>query len=189
MKKLLIALLALTQIVLAKPITVKIVNKSYLSTKSINRYVDAQRIQLKRDFTPIWGIEANLVTEGPADMSMEIHNDILDFLPDGVFDLIMGFHTADGFGLVGIVESSMAGTSWTHTASHELLEMLENPKALNGPHEVCDPVSPLYYNINGVRLSDFVYPNYYFSGGIAPFDALGKIKKPFKPVEGGYNSF
>jgi hypothetical protein len=66
--------------------------------------------------------------------------------------------------------------NWTITASHELLEMLVNPYANLSAYvpfdantgtfynlEICDPVSPDEngYQINGISVSDFVFPEWF----------------------------
>jgi len=71
-----------------------------------------------------------------------------------------------------------AGTDWTITASHEMLEMLVDPlgkklmsdKNIDPPSEghqvqylveVGDPAEVFAYQINGVSLSDFITPEFY----------------------------
>jgi len=97
-----------------------------------------------------------------------------------------------------------AGTSWTVTASHELLEMLGDPdidltvfvqKANTAgilyAYEVCDACEDdsLGYTIDNVLLSDFVYPAWFESfrtEGSTQFDRMHKIQKPFQLLAGGY---
>ena len=85
------------------------------------------------------------------------------------------------------------------STSHELVEMLVDP-AINlmttGPdpkvfyaYESADPVEQLSFDVNGIPMSDFVYPAY-FEGfrkpGSVPFDHLNKVNKPFQVLPGGY---
>jgi hypothetical protein len=100
-------------------------------------------------------------------------------------------------------------TTWTVTASHELLEMLVDPygrKETVGPApdgyagggevsylvEVCDPCEDFEfsYSRSGVPLSDFVTPDYYTSaktGGT--FSFCGNATEPRRILKGGYISF
>jgi hypothetical protein len=85
------------------------------------------------------------------------------------------------------------------SASHELVEMLVDP-AINlmttGPdpkiiyaYESADPVEALSFKVNGIPMTDFVYPAYFeafHKAGSARFDQLKKIKKPFQILSGGY---
>jgi hypothetical protein len=85
------------------------------------------------------------------------------------------------------------------SASHELVEMLVDP-AINmlstGPdgstmyaYESADPVEALSFNVNGIAMSDFVYPSF-FEGfrkrGSTRFDHMDRVKKPFEILPGGY---
>ena len=85
------------------------------------------------------------------------------------------------------------------SASHELVEMLVDP-AINlmttGPdpklvyaYESADPVEALSFRVNGIQMSDFIYPAYFedfHKPGSVHFDQLHKIKKPFQILAGGY---
>ena len=85
------------------------------------------------------------------------------------------------------------------SASHELVEMLVDP-AINmmttGPdakviyaYESADPVEQLSFKVNGIPLTDFVYPAYFevfHKAGSVRFDQLRKVGKPFQILPGGY---
>ena len=85
------------------------------------------------------------------------------------------------------------------STSHELVEMLvdhginmmttgPDPKVFYA-YESADPVEQLSFEVNGIPMSDFVYPAY-FEGfrkaGSVPFDHLNKVSKPFQILPGGY---
>ena len=85
------------------------------------------------------------------------------------------------------------------SASHELVEMLVDPATnlmTTGPdaktiyaYESADPVEALSFNVNGIAMSDFIYPSYFenfHKAGSVPFDHLGKVTKPFQILSGGY---
>ena len=69
-------------------------------------------------------------------------------------------------------------SNWTRIASHELLEMLVDPRGglirAGYQLEVCDPVKALTYSLWGVALADFVTPAW-FSGGTGPYDYLRTV--------------
>ncbi|MFY9559803.1 MAG: hypothetical protein WAQ52_06185 [Terriglobales bacterium] len=85
------------------------------------------------------------------------------------------------------------------SASHELVEMLVDP-AINlmttGPnpktvyaYESADPVEALSFAVDGIEMSDFVYPSYFedfHKPGSVRFDQLDKVTKPFQILSGGY---
>jgi hypothetical protein len=85
------------------------------------------------------------------------------------------------------------------SASHELVEMLVDP-AINlmttGPdpkliyaYESADPVEALSFPVNGIVMTDFVYPAYFeafHKAGAVQFDYLKKVNKPFQILSGGY---
>jgi hypothetical protein len=85
------------------------------------------------------------------------------------------------------------------SASHELVEMLVDP-AINlmttGPdakvmyaYESADPVEQLSFKVNGIPMTDFVYPAYFevfHKAGSVRFDRLKKVNKPFQILSGGY---
>lgn len=170
--------------------------------------------QVDADFLPVYGIQANLIwlPKGQA-------------VPPGLWQMIfaddsdqadaLGYHevTANGdpIGFVFAKSDLQDGTSWTVTASHELLEMLGDPDITtveeedNGDgsftfrsKEVCDPCEDdsYAYTIPGCvlpdgslfKFSDFIYPAWW--NAIAPegvkFDYGGHITKPFQILENGY---
>ena len=87
-------------------------------------------------------------------------------------------------------------------ASHELSEMLVDPGAnlySTGPkpnrlydYEVADPVEELFFEVNGIPMTNFVYPSYFetfHKEGSTRFDHMGKLRRPFDLHKGGYQSF
>ncbi len=120
----------------------------------------------------------------------------------------MGYHdlTSEGLPIRKVFAASdlKAGTSWTVTASHELLEMLVDPNisltvfvqnsnaaGILCAYEVCDACEDdsLGYRIDNVLLSEFVYPAWFESfrtESSTQFDPLNKIQKPFDLLVNGY---
>jgi hypothetical protein len=85
------------------------------------------------------------------------------------------------------------------SASHELVEMLVDP-AINmmttGPnpkatyaYESADPVEEEGFLVNGIQMSDFVYPSYFEvfrKASSVQFDHMNLVTKPFQILKGGY---
>src|SRR6476660_1099705 len=85
------------------------------------------------------------------------------------------------------------------SASHELVEMLVDP-AINlmttGPdrrlvyaYESADPVEALTFEVNGIPMSNFVYPAYFeefHQPNSIRFDAMDAATQPFQILKGGY---
>lgn len=114
----------------------------------------------------------------------------------------VGTASGNPFGLVKY------GGGWTITASHEIIEKLVNPwldrqaskvdvdqDGLANEDllmEIADPVQANAYSIDGVMVTNFVYPEYYTD--VLPiegrkYDYMGVISKPKEIAEGGYFSF
>jgi len=83
-------------------------------------------------------------------------------------------------------------------ASHELAEMLVDPGSNlwcedgNGSlyaYEVCDVVEAKFFRVNGLAMSNFVYPAF-FEGfhkrNSVQFDHMKKVKRPFEILKDGY---
>jgi hypothetical protein len=181
--------------------TISIVNRSRtVSDADIKRNLHALQKQITRDFEPAWGWGANLRFEvAKFDMKMVIR----DRNKSG--DL--GFHIEGGkpVGYVYAQDDIGQEGEYTSTFSHELLEMIADPNVnlyatgpfrLKGRHrlgffafEVCDPVHENYYKIDGVRVQDFVLPEWfeeYHKKGSMKMDHMGVIDAPFMLAEGGY---
>jgi len=84
------------------------------------------------------------------------------------------------------------------TASHELFEMMIDPIAnlwaektshTQYGYEMCDPVEEDTFFVDGLEMSNFVYPTWFEPFKHPPgtkFDHLGKLTKPFSLTSGGY---
>jgi hypothetical protein len=164
----------------------------------LRRLVAALDKQLQRDFAPIWGYPAALyVAEKPKPSDWQIV-----FLDDSDAADALGYHdlTKDGqpVSKVFVKATIAAKQKVSVTASHELLEMLIDPGAQmwaqnnNGrfyAYEVCDAVEDEEYVIDGVAVSDFVYPSFFESWHqpmSTRFDHLEKVSRPFQTLQNGY---
>jgi len=186
-------------------IEIVIVNKcSVLSDAQVQAAIPAAQAQVNEDFLPIW---KNAVNDDVT----------LSFLgkgkpvPTTIWPLYVMDHTdqpgalgyhedAEGRieGKVFAADDAADGVSWTVDLTHELLEMLGDPttntliKLLDGREcirEVCDAVEDdsVAYQKNGILVSNFVTPAYFFEGGGAAYDFRGKLTAPAPALTpGGY---
>ena len=82
-------------------------------------------------------------------------------------------------------------------ASHELVKMLVDPATnlcSTGPkknclydYEVADPVEELTFNVNGIPMTNFVYPQYFeafHKSGTIRIDHMGKLKPALRDSQG-----
>jgi hypothetical protein len=163
-----------------KPIPVSVVNASkVLKDAEIPAVIEALQIQVSQHLAPRWHVDASLefVTIGG---NAPDGNWRLELLDDTDDDGIPGYHNVEAggtpYGRVFVNTVRQYNNNWTITASHELLEMLVNPYCVIAAYvpfdnntgtfynlEVCDPVSPDVngYEINGVSVSDFVFPEWF----------------------------
>ena len=177
------------------------INASTLvSDREVRRGVAALQAQVNRHFGPVWSVAAELHVVGRGGGKRR----------RGAWQLVLldqrsaddGYHelTRDGLplGKVFLREAMKTPTGWTTTASHELLELLVNPDTTLGAfvedhalgsrlytYEVCDPVQDdrFCYEIDGVAVSDFVYPAWFEpwrKRGSGRFDHAEKLRLPFQ---------
>jgi hypothetical protein len=167
-----------------KPIPVSVINSSkVLKDAEIAAAVPALQIQVSEHLAPRWHIDAALEFVPTGKQPSSSGNWRLEILDDTDYPPDSGYHNvgSDGipYGRVFVNTVRQYKESWTITASHELLEMLVNPYVylaayvpFDGDYsysgtfcslEICDPVSPDAngYKINGIDVSDFVFPEWF----------------------------
>jgi len=189
---------------------ISITNSStVLDDAQIEAAVGALQKQVSRDFAPVWGADAEL-TFVPSGRLPPKGSWSLVVLDDSDQADDLGYHdlTADGLpqGKVFAGSDLKGGYHWTVTASHELVEMLADPDInLNAfvqatgrtgvllSYEVADAceADEYGYRIDGVLVSDFVYPAWFetfHAARSARFDHVGHIDKPLGILPGGYLS-
>jgi hypothetical protein len=189
-------------------IQISVINESTILTETdITPAVAALQKQVTNDFRPVWGTDAELtiVAKGSQPASGSWWLVLLD---DTDQANALGYHdlTTEGLpiGKVFAASDLKAGTSWTVTASHELLEMLGDPNinltvfvqnsetaGMLYAYEVCDACEDdsFGYKIDDILLSDFVYPSWFENfraAGSTRFDQMNKIQKPLQLLTGGY---
>lgn len=161
--------------------------------------IAAMQVYIDQHVAPVWGTPAKLVkTSGFVKNAWA-----MVFLDDADQPDALAYHdlTPEGLPLAKVfVRTTLKNKDLVSvSASHELVEMLVDP-AINllttGPdpkiiyaYESADPVEQLSFDVNGIPLSDFVYPAYFetfHKPGSVRFDYLNKVKKPFQILSGGY---
>ena len=187
---------------------IAIINASnVLTDDEIAVVIPALQTQVDRDFGPVWGCDADLafVAQGTVPVPGSWWITVLDNSDQAG---ALGYHdlTPEGLPLGKVFAGTdlAYGSQWTITLSHELLEMLADPDinlavfvqpdALSGflyMHEICDACEADQYGyaIDGVPVSDFVFPAWYESfraGGAWLFDQANLITNPFQLLPGGY---
>lgn len=189
-------------------IKIGVFNESTTVTDAeVTKWVTAIQKQIRRDWAPIWGYDADLIWQpkGSKPRSGMWHVVIFD---DADQAGVLGYHdlTPEGLPLAKVFAKTTKtyGGQPSCTLSHEVLEMLADPDinliaAVTDPnagtkfyaYEVCDAVEAdnLGYDIYGVRVSDFVTPAW-FESFRAPhstqFSFMKRIAAPFQLAPGGY---
>lgn len=191
-------------------VTVSILNASnVLSDDEVQAAIPALQTQVQRDFAPVWGVDADLtfVTSGSEPAAKSWWLVILDNSDQAG---ALGYHdlTKEGLplGKVFAATDISLNHKWTHTLSHELLEMLadadinltvfvqSDPRhGVLYSREVCDAcqAEQYAYEIDGVVVSDFVYPAWFqsfWAEDATQFDQKKEIHRPFQLLPGGYIS-
>src|SRR6266699_5116701 len=155
--------------------------------------IAAMQVFVDRYIAPVWGTPAKLVrSKGFVKGAWA-----MVFLDDADQPGALAYHDLTPEGLpqskVFVKTTIENGDLVSVSASHELVEMLVDP-AINmmttGPdprtmyaYESADPVEEVTFKVNGVDMSDFVYPAYFEvfrAAGSAQFDHENKVTQPFQ---------
>jgi hypothetical protein len=186
---------------------IAVINDStVLTDNQVSSAIPALQKQIDNDAGPAWAISAKLrfVPKGSQPAPDEWWLAVVDNSDQAG---ALGYHDLTDHGLpmskVFAGSDIAYGQSWTVTCSHELLEMLVDPNINltifdQGPigarlysYEVCDAceADEYGYEIDGILVSDFVYPEWFESfhpKGSTQFDQCKKIDEPFQLLPGGY---
>ena len=177
-------------------------SKLNLTLAELDSVAQALQIQVDRDFTPIWGVHALIQA---IDRNQTVPKGAWPMRILDKSDAGLGVHLDKNGKPFAEIQ---AGTDWSITASHEMLEMLVDPlgkklisdgdidPASDGHQveylvEVGDPVEVFAYQINGVSLSDFITPEYYDLNAPAgtSFDFLNQLQSALEVPAGCYISW
>jgi len=206
------------------PVQVSVVNHTKkLRDEDVAEGIVALQKQVREDFAPVWHVDAELHLVPHEEARRYPYGHVrplehldrwalvlldLDDAPDPA--VVLGYHdlTRSGRPLARVlVDRIPKGQDWTHTASHELLEMLADPDinatvqrhpdavtSLFYAREVCDPCEAYAdgYEIAGTgrRVADFVWPAWFQSGAsrreATRYDERRLIDQSFQIRPGGY---
>jgi hypothetical protein len=166
-------------------------NSAFVAASDLAVWASAINQQVLNDVTPVWGVNAQVtpaatqtnVTGVNAASAPLPSGNIVCTLYDGddPTTTVMGDHFVDKTGLPGCEVNVASVQFWGQTVSvvlsHEIIEMLVNPwldglVVIPAPQlnpggnflytrEICDPVQGYTYQVNGVPVSDFVYPVFF----------------------------
>jgi len=190
--------------------TIAIQNLSTVLTNAqVQAAVAALQIQLDRDWQPAWGTTATLLFLSKT-QPIPINTWPIYIMDNSDVAGALGYHDEANkgrpYGRVFAKTDAQYGYSWTVTLSHELLEMMADPfvnlTVFNQntntagtlvAYEVGDPVEDdrYGYTINGILVSDFVFPAWFDSTATAAgtkYDQRGLLHAPFQILPGGYVS-
>lgn len=184
-----------------------------LDAKLVEAAAAALNLQVMRDFTPIWNVQATVrYLPDPQD------------IPVGVWPIFLVAKLPPGEGGVHLDKknqpySLVIGTpdsaDWTIDASHEMIEMLVDPQGnrlqasraieIQGKGvedatgqfeylvEACDPceANDYAYSIDGIAVSDFITPHFYDPVATTGtrYSFGGHVERPRQILPGGYVSF
>jgi hypothetical protein len=167
----------------------------------------ALQIQIDRDFRPVWGLGATVISVRPGGIipanAWEIiamdHCDLADAL---------GYHDQNGPGgvprsIIGVRDDLDSGGAISTTFGHEFFEMRVNPfldqvarqtlpngHVLERAKEVCDACEDDQFGIviNGLAMTAWATPAWFDPNGKGPFTfpEIPSINAPFMLAEGGY---
>jgi hypothetical protein len=170
------------------PVTIGITNQSTNYTDAqVQQWTRAIQKQIDGDLRPVWHVSARLQFRVSGDWTVTVR---------------------DSTGVLGITgqHGTTTGQPWgvatdSLSLSHEVMEMLVDPyfdafELVSGPgslsyayaREICDPVRNASYLIDGVQVSDFVLPAYFWHQS-GPFDHLGVAAVGLQPSPMGYQLY
>ena len=180
--------------------TIACINKATVNLGvDFDRLVAALQIFLDRHFAPVWGTHAKLVRASTFQQGAWG----LVFLDNPDAAGVEGYHELTRHRLplskVFVETTLNDGEKVSVTASHELAEMLVDPAGnlwAEGSHhtlyayEMADAVEEEHFSVDGIPMSDFVYPAFFEvfrKPNTAQFDHCRKVARPLQLLKGGYH--
>jgi hypothetical protein len=201
----------------AETIYVRNLSPKYISDATIRRDIPAWERAVNHDFAPAWhsaqyrivlaksipagAIGATFVDKGPVAGALAYHT-VTSGAPQIVvyagtaayygYDNSVSF-THELFELAADAPISVTNQGWPydwiwiqHPDGYSRTEQAEGTV---WAQEVCDPVEEQTYAIDGVRISDFVTPNWFNDEVAGPYDEMGAVQQPFTILTGGYAQY
>lgn len=163
----------------------------------------ACQTQVRYDVAQAWGV-GNSCTVTVRSKPLARHWPVY-ILDDSDVDGALGYHETDPnspvlpIGKVFVKTDEKYGLSPSVTLSHEICEIIGDPMAQSAFQatatqwwaiELCDPceADALGYELEGVMLSDFVLPAWFY-GGPGPYTYRNTIPKARTLAKGGYQAY
>jgi hypothetical protein len=167
---------------------------------TLQRYAKALQKQVDNHLAPAWNVRADIsvLDAGAVIPPGMLPLNVVDSLAGraGVHTNYQGQPSAE----------AVNGDQLSITLSHELLEMLVDPSGTRfiqaadlDPYsggqqvkylvEVCDPCVVYSYDIDGVPVSDFVFPSFYDPNATGKVDFAGFLARPLTVPRGCYISW
>ncbi|MFC5472422.1 alkaline phosphatase family protein [Paraherbaspirillum soli] len=172
-------------------VQISVINRSNtISDRELHRVIRAINRQVAEDFEPYWAFGGRLRLDGPTGCDADL-KDLKELRGDAILYLLdtaaandaLGYHERNLSGIpcgfVFLDVCKQLGDEWSTALSHEALELIADPLCnllVQGPHpdiddrrvyhyfEMCDAVQAQSYEIDGVRVSNFVLPQYFSEG-------------------------
>lgn len=166
-------------------------NEAQLPESEVTPVIAAVQKQIDNEFAAAWHGRISL---GRTCYPHENQWTVVLKEGDGAFCNCYGYHNwSREQGVYGVVFTK-TDQPWSITFSHEVLEMIVNPKvrrialnALSGVYfelEIGDPVEIYHYTIDGIEVSDFVYPAWFHVENVmGPWDQMGKVNGAFQSYD------
>jgi hypothetical protein len=173
------------------PRTVALINVNpTISMRAVRRAAAALQLQANEDLREWWsGPRVTVVVEPASTVGTHPWELVIAKpLPhvNGQGWEIGGAHGISSTGQVSGEVFPTKAQPWTMSASHELLEMLDDPTGAASrdgyAFEVCDPVETAGYELRGVLVADFVTPGWFTGRGGKPWDYLGLLRHPHEQL-------
>jgi hypothetical protein len=195
--------------------SMSIINFSRLREQAVLEGIRTVNRQVQEDFLPIWGngrvLQLHAAAFDPAKPETLAEEpvrgeSVLYIVDEPSLENALGFHDLNTrdfpVGFVFVLDPN----DWTTTLSHEALELIIDPTVnlfAPGPdprnpqnvvlhaYEVCDAVERSSYEIDGVRVSNFLTQSYFTVGEAAGSrnDFLGVGVKSFGVTRGSHIDF
>jgi hypothetical protein len=183
------------------PVVVVVNQSKVLLDTDVARALAAVQRQVTYHFGPVWNVGATL---WPWSKDTPIPDEAWAIIVADTSDEAgalgyheVGTHSGQPIGFVFAADDMKYGYSWTVTLSHELLEMLGDPRANLAAqidndtwvaYEAADPVEAdnLGYDVDGILVSDFPTPEWFDPTADGPFDYRGHCTAPLQILPGGY---
>jgi hypothetical protein len=206
--------------------SISVINFSKLDDATLQRAIRAVNRQISEDFASVWGSAWELIlhASGADASNPETLEDepvrgagVLYMVDESTLLGALGYHAINAaetpFGFVFVLDAD-----WSVTLSHEALEMIVDPTAnvlVPGPdprpgrgsnvvlhaYEACDAVERTSHEVDGVRVSNFITPYWFFEGdapgtrndflgvGVASFGATPGSHLGFLDLSEGWQTF